>query len=85
MIVLVSLIVLLRGYPCFHDFFAWCIPTSIFIQLNDFSTCSNTVLLTGNLPFFGCPCFHDFSHGASHPYIPIQNDFALILKPGKVN
>ena len=34
MIVLVSLIVLLRGYPCFHDFFAWCIPTSIF---NDFS------------------------------------------------
>ena len=37
MIVLVSLIVLLRGYPCFHDFFAWCIPTSI---LNDFFTCS---------------------------------------------
>ena len=19
----------------------------------------------------GFPCFHDFSHGASHPYIPI--------------
>ena len=27
MIVLVSLIVLLRGLPCFHDFFAWCIPS----------------------------------------------------------
>ena len=39
MIVLVSLIVLLRGFPCFHDFSAWCIPTSIFIQLNDFCTC----------------------------------------------
>ena len=23
----------------------------------------------------GLPCFHDFSHGASHPYIPIHNDF----------
>ena len=20
----------------------------------------------------GFPCFHDFSHGASHPYFPIQ-------------
>ena len=38
MIVLVSLIVLLRG-SLFPRFFAWCIPTSIFIQLNDFSTC----------------------------------------------
>ena len=35
MIVLVSLIVLLR----FPLFFAWCIPTSPFIQLNDFCTC----------------------------------------------
>ena len=70
MIVLVSMIVLLRGFPCFHDFlhgdygrvthdcasvldsiakgislfprfFAWCIPTFIiFIQMNDFCTCS---------------------------------------------
>ena len=23
----------------------------------------------------GFPCFHDFSHGPSHPYIPILNDF----------
>ena len=36
MIVLVSLIVLLRG-SLFPRFFAWCIPTSIFIH---FSTCS---------------------------------------------
>ena len=21
----------------------------------------------------GLPCFHDFSHGASHPYIPIHS------------
>ena len=30
MIVLVSLILLLinlKGLPCFHDFFAWCIPS----------------------------------------------------------
>ena len=27
MIVLVSLLVLLRGLPCFHDFFPWCIPS----------------------------------------------------------
>ena len=39
MIVLVSLIVLLRG-SLFPRFFVWCIPTSIFIQLNDFCTCS---------------------------------------------
>ena len=38
MIVLVSLIVLLRGFPCFHDFSHGCIPTSIFV--NDFCTCS---------------------------------------------
>ena len=36
-IVLVSLIVLLRGYPCFHDFSH---GASLHIQLNDFSTCS---------------------------------------------
>ena len=24
----------------------------------------------------GLPCFHDFSHGASHPYIPV---FALVF------
>ena len=38
MIVLVSLIVLLR-ISLFPRFFAWCTPTSIFIQLNDFYTC----------------------------------------------
>ena len=32
MIVLVSLIVLLRGFPCFHDFLHGAFPTSIFIQ-----------------------------------------------------
>ena len=39
MIVLVSLIVLLRGYPCFHDFShgASLHPYNIFIH---FSTCS---------------------------------------------
>ena len=39
MIVLVSLIVLLRGYPCFHDF---CIvhPYIHIHSMNDFSTCS---------------------------------------------
>ena len=26
----------------------------------------------------GLPCFHDFSHGASHPYIPISFIFALV-------
>ena len=27
----------------------------------------------------GLPCFHDFSHGSSHPYIPIHsNDVALL-------
>ena len=27
----------------------------------------------------GFPCFHDFSHGASHPYIPIHSAiFALV-------
>ena len=41
MIVLVSLIVLLRGFPCFHDFShgASLHPYSLFIQLNDFYTC----------------------------------------------
>ena len=40
MIVLVSLIVLLKGLPCFHDFrIVHPIPTSPFIQLNDFCTC----------------------------------------------
>ena len=28
-----------KGISLFPRFFAWCIPTSIFIQLNDFSTC----------------------------------------------
>ena len=28
------------GISLFPRFFAWCIPTSIFIQLNDFYTCS---------------------------------------------
>ena len=37
MIVLVSLIVLLRGFPCFHDF-SHGASLSIFIQLNDFYT-----------------------------------------------
>ena len=27
MVVLVSLIVLLKGFTCFHDFFAWCISS----------------------------------------------------------
>ena len=37
MIVLVSLIVLLRGFPCFHDFsHGASLYTSVFIQLNDF-------------------------------------------------
>ena len=46
MIVLVSLIVLLKGFPCFHDFFCMVhlIPTSPFIQLNDFCTCSTYFL-----------------------------------------
>ena len=22
----------------------------------------------------GFPCFHDFSHGASHPYIPVHSE-----------
>ena len=40
MIVVVSLIVLLRGFPCFHDFrMVHPVPTSPFIQLNDFCTC----------------------------------------------
>ena len=29
-----------KGISLFARFFAWCIPTSIFIQLNDFSTCN---------------------------------------------
>ena len=29
-----------KGISLFPRFFAWCIPTSIFIQLNDFYTCS---------------------------------------------
>ena len=28
-----------KGISLFPRFFAWCIPTSIFIQLNDFCTC----------------------------------------------
>ena len=32
MIVLVSLIVLLRGFPCFPRFFAWCIDPYIHIN-----------------------------------------------------
>ena len=28
-----------KGISLFPRFFAWCIPTSIFIQLNDFYTC----------------------------------------------
>ena len=30
----------------------------------------------------GFPCFHDFSHNASHPYISILNDFwtCIIIK-----
>ena len=30
-----------KGISLFPRFFAWCIPTSIFIQLNDFYTCEN--------------------------------------------
>ena len=26
----------------------------------------------------GFPCFHDFSHSGSHPYIPIHSFFALV-------
>ena len=37
MIVLVSLIVLLRGYPCFHDFLH---GASLYPYSNDFSACS---------------------------------------------
>ena len=37
MIVLVSLIVLLRGFPCFHDFSH---GASLHPFLNDFCTCS---------------------------------------------
>ena len=38
MIVLVSL---LRGFPCFHNLsHVASIPTTLFIQLNDFCTCS---------------------------------------------
>ena len=29
-----------KGISLFPRFFAWCIPTSIFIQLNEFCTCS---------------------------------------------
>ena len=29
-----------KGISLFPRFFTWCIPTSIFIQLNDFDTCS---------------------------------------------
>ena len=29
-----------KGISLFPRFFTWCIPTSIFIQLNDFYTCS---------------------------------------------
>ena len=40
MIVLVSLIVYIaKRISLFPRFFAWCIPTSICIPLNDFSTC----------------------------------------------
>ena len=45
MIVLVSLIVLLRELLVFPLFFAWCIPTSPFIQVNDFYTCYTYFLL----------------------------------------
>ena len=27
----------------------------------------------GSLYSIGFPCFHDFSHGESHPYIPIHS------------
>ena len=30
-----------KGISLFPRFFSWCIPTSIFIQLNDFYTCSS--------------------------------------------
>ena len=40
MIVLVSLIVLLRGLPCFHDFSHGASHPYPFIQLSDFCTCS---------------------------------------------
>ena len=42
LIALVSLIVLLWGFPCFHDFSlgASHIPTSPLIQWNDFCTCN---------------------------------------------
>ena len=33
-----------KGASCFH-FFAWCIPTSPFIQLNDFTLVSLILLL----------------------------------------
>ena len=33
-----------KGISLFPRFFAWCIPTSIFIQLNDFCTCSTHFL-----------------------------------------
>ena len=42
MIVLLSLIVLLRELTIF----AWCIPTSPFIQSNDFYTCTMPLVLT---------------------------------------
>ena len=44
------------------------------------TTYSNTITNGGRYCFMiplivllrGLPCFHDFSHGASHPYIPIE-------------
>ena len=57
MIVLVSLIVLLNGFPCFHDFrMVHLIPTSPFIQLNDFCTCST---------FFYGSCVYVYIHTAT--------------------
>ena len=45
MIVVVSLIVFLSGFPCFHDFcMVHPIPASLFFQWNDFYTCSTYFL-----------------------------------------
>ena len=60
MIVLVFLIVLLRGFPCFHDFFAWCIPTCI--HMNYFCTC----ILYNRPAKINCPYFFpSFSAGCN--------------------
>ena len=48
----------------FPRFFAWCIPTSIFIQLNDFCTCTNMYTCTCTMY-----CVYSIHNYIQHLYV----------------